>query len=125
MTKFPPPRPSVPVPYVAGTISLQAGVVSGVLQLIWDQLNPNCPGTSVEFRISADPSNTTPVFIGQAQLGTNGGGEPLGCNNYGAILTPMGEERRYRGTYPGHGTPQGVQQVFSEAPAKLHVEVVE
>lgn len=121
MTSFPPPRPSVPVPYVAGTISLQAGVVSGVLQLIFDQLNRNCPGTSVEFRISADPSNTTPVFIGQADTG-NG---PVGCNNYGAILTPMGEERRYRGTYPGHGTPQGVMQVFSEAPAKLHVEVNE
>lgn len=120
---FPPPRPSVPVPYVAGTISVPAGKVSGVLQLIWEQLNPNCPGTSVEFRISADPSNVAPVFIGQSDMGT--GGLPLGCNNYGAILNPLGEERRYRGTYPGHGTPQGVMQVFSEAPAKIHVEVNE
>ena len=115
-----PPRPSVPIPYFAGTISVPAGKVSGVLELIW-QVSPNVPGTSVEFRISADPSNLTPVFIGQGQIG----GEPLGCNNYGAILTPMGEERRYRGTYPGHGTPQGVMQVFTEAPAKLHVEVNE
>lgn len=116
-----PPRPSVPVPYVAGTIKLEAGVRRGVLDLIWEQLNRNCPGTSVEYRISADPSNTTPVFIGQE----NQNGEPLSCDNYGAALYPLGEERRYRGTYPGHGTPQGVQQVFSEAPAKLHVEVNE
>ena len=114
-----PPRPSVPIPYVAGTIKLEAGKVSGVLELIHQQLNENCPGTSVEFRISADPANVAPVFIGQQSIG----GEPLGCNNYGAALTPGGEERRYRASYPGTGTPQGMMQVFSEAPAKLHVEV--
>ena len=118
---FPPPRPSVPTPYVAGTISLAAGQTAGVLQLIWEQLNPNCPGTSVEFRISADPSNVAPVLLGQSVPGS----DPLSCTNYGAMLTPLGEERRYRGTYPGHGTPQGVMQVFSEAPAKLHIEVNE
>jgi hypothetical protein len=113
-----PPRPSVPVPYLAGTISVPAGKAVGVLVLIHQQIDPNCPGTSVEFRISADPSNQTPVFIGQIM-----GDEPLSCTNYGAILTPMGEERRYRASYPGTGTPQGMMQVFSEAPAKLHVEV--
>ena len=112
-----PPRPSVPVPYLAGTISVPAGKISGVLELIWEQLNERCPGTSVEFRISADPSNQTPVFIGS--------GSNLSCDNYGGILTPMGEERRYRASYPGTGTPQGVMQVFSEAPAKLHFEVNE
>lgn len=116
-----PSRPSIPTPYVAGTISVPAGVVSGILRLIWDQLNPNCPGTGVEFRVSPDATNTTPVFIGQSSPG----GKPLSCNNYGAILTPMGEERRYRASYPGTGTPQGVMQVFSEAAAKLHVEVNE
>lgn len=113
MSQFP-PRPSVPVPYVAGTISVPVGT-SGVLQLIWDQLDPNCPGTSVEFRISGDPSNVAPVFIGSQP--------DLGCNNYGGIITAMGEERRYRASYPGTGTPQGMQRVFTEAPAKLHVEV--
>lgn len=111
-----PPRPSVPIPYFAGTISVPAGKVSGVLDLIW-KVSPNVPGTSVEFRISADPSNEAPVFIGS--------GDDLGCDNYGGILTPMGEERRYRASYPGTGTPQGVMQVFSEAPAKIHVEVNE
>lgn len=112
-----PPRPSVPVPYLAGTISVPAGKATGVLQLIWEQLDPNCPGTSVEFRIVADPSNETPVYIGSQP--------DLGCDNYGGILTPMGEDRRYRASYPGTGTPQGVMRVFSEAPAKLHVEVNE
>lgn len=114
-----PPSPSVPAPYVAGTISVPAGKVSGVLELIHQQLKRNCPGTSVEFRISADPSNAVPVFIGQGIPD----GDPLSCTNYGAILTPMGEERRYRASYPGTGTPQGMMQVFAEADAKLHVEV--
>lgn len=114
MSQFP-PRPSVPTPYLAGTISVPAGgKASGVLQLIWDQLDPNCPGTSVEYRISGDPSNTTPVFIGSGDVS---------CDNYGAIITAMGEERRYRASYPGTGTPQGMQRVWSEAPAKLHVEI--
>lgn len=129
---LPPPRPSVPIPYCAGTIKLEAGKVRGVLELIHEQINRNCPGTSVEFRISADPSNQAPVFLGQQNLGfidSNGGGNggdgSLGCDNYGAILTPMGEERRYRASYPGTGTPQGVLQAFSEADAKLHIEVNE
>lgn len=113
-----PPRPSVPVPYLTGTITVPQNKVSGVLQLIWDQLNERCPGTSVEFRISADPANVSPIFIGS--------GPDLNCNNYGAQLTPNSGERRYRASYPGTGTPQGVMQVFSEAPAnKFHFEVNE
>jgi len=113
-----PPQPSVPIPYLAGTITVPAGKAVGVLELIHQQINPHCPGTSVEFRISADPGNSVPVFIGQIM-----GDEPLSCTNYGAILTPMGEERRYRASYPGTGTPQGMMQVFAEAASKLHVEV--
>ena len=112
-----PPRPSVPTPYFAGTISVPAGKVSGVLELI-HQVNPNVPGTSVEFRIQGDPTNVAPVFIGQGTPDL-----PISCTNYGGVLTPMGEARRYRASYPGTGTPQGLMQVFSEAPAKLHVEV--
>lgn len=113
------PQPSVPVPYVAGTITVPVGQAVGVLQLIHQQINPHCPGTSVEFRISADPGNQVPVFIGGGQVIGN---EPVSCTNYGAVLTP-GEERRYRASYPGTGTPQGLMQVFAEAAAKLHVEV--
>jgi hypothetical protein len=112
------PQPSVPVPYVSGTITIPAGKAVGVLQLIHEQINPHCPGTSVEFRISADPSNVSPIFIGQIM-----GNQPLSCTNYGAMLTPMGGERRYRAVYPGTGTPQGMMQVFAEAQAKAHVEV--
>lgn len=110
--------PSVPTAYVAGTITVPAGKPVGVLQLIQQQLNPNCPGTSVEFRIQADASNVAPVFIGQGTPGN-----PVSCSNNGGSLTPMGPYRKYRASYPGSGTPQGEMQVFSEAPAKLHVEV--
>lgn len=110
---------------------MQPGVVYGVLELIWDQISERCPGTSVEYRITADMGNVAPVFIGQNNLGFIGGngndgngGATLNCHNYGAALGP-GEERRYRASYPGTGTPQGVQQVFSEAPAKIHIEVNE
>jgi hypothetical protein len=113
--------PSVPTPYVAGTISLAAGTPKGVLELIHQQLNPHCPGTSVEFRIQGDPSNITPVFVGIQSPDAG----PVSCTNYGYALTPTGEARRYRASYPGTGTPQGVMQVFSEAAALLHVEVNE
>lgn len=110
--------PSVPTAYVAGTITVPAGKAVGVLQLIQQQLNPNCPGTSVEFRIEADAGNVAPVFIGQGSPD-----QPVSCDNYGGQLAPMGGRRKYRASYPGSGTPQGEMQVFSEAPAKLHVEV--
>ena len=113
-----PPTPSIPAPYVAGDVKVPANKVSGILELIWESLKINCPGTSVEFRISADAGNLAPVFIGQSNNGM-----PLSCSNYGAMLTPLGEERRYRASYPGTGTPQGFIQVFSEAAAKIHVEV--
>lgn len=109
-----PPNPSVPCAYVSGTITVPAGKSVGVLELIWEQLKHNCPGTSVEFRISADPTNTVPVFIGTGQVS---------CSNYGSTLTPMTGERHYRASYPGTGTPQGLMQVFAEAEAKLHIEV--
>jgi hypothetical protein len=102
---------------VSGTISLTGGVVAGVLELIQQQLNPNCPGTSVEFRIFADAGNQVPVFVGQS------GATEVSCTNYGAVLTPMSGERKYRASFPGSGTPQGLIQVFAEANAKIHVEV--
>ena len=113
-----PPTPSIPAPYVAGDVKVPANKVSGILELIWESLKLNCPGTSVEFRIKADPTNLAPVFIGQSNNGM-----PLSCTNYGAALTPMGEERVYCASYPGTGTPQSFIQLFSEAPAKIHVEV--
>lgn len=112
------PQIATPTSYVAGTITVPAGKPVGVLQLIRDQLNPNCPGTSVEFRIAADAANVAPVFIGQIS-----GDNPISCSNNGGSLTPMGPARKYRASFPGSGTPQGEMQVFSEAPAKLHVEV--
>jgi hypothetical protein len=111
----------VPTPYVAGTVTVPAGKPVGILDLIHEQLARDCPGTSVEFRMEADPSNLAPVFVGQvsAQAG------PVGCDNYGYALVPMGEARRYRAAFPGSGTPIGVLQVFSEAAAKVHIEVNE
>jgi len=114
------PTPSTPCPYVSGTITVPADKPVGVLELIHQQLNPNAPGTGVEFRISADPSNSGPVFLGQIYDAI-----PLSCTNYGASLSPGGPERIYRASFPGTGTPQGMMQVYSEAGgAKLHVEII-
>jgi hypothetical protein len=116
-----PPRSSVPAPYVAGTITVAAGKTYGLLELIHQQLFLDVPGTSVEFRIEADATNAAPIFVGA----TSPGGGPISCDNYAYALTPMGPSRKYRASYPGTGTPQGVLQVFAPAGGKLHVEVNE
>ena len=50
---------------------------------------------------------------------------PLDVTKYAYYLTPMAEPRLYRSSYPGTSTVIGVVQVFSQPPAKLHVEVQE
>src|SRR5215475_5662777 len=64
--KFPlvPPRPSVPCPFAAGTISIFGGQVRSLLDLIHEQINRDVPGTSTQFNITADPSNVAPVYLG-------------------------------------------------------------
>lgn len=49
----------------------------------------------------------------------------LTYKNYGWLLTPQGEPLKFHSSYPGTQTPIGVLQVFSEAPAKIHIVVVE
>lgn len=113
------PNASLPAAYVAGAISVPAGVVSNVLTLIQAQLAPNCPGTAVEFQIGPDPGNSGSVSVGAfSQL--NG---PLSATNYAYRLTPTGLPRIYRSTYPGSSTPIGDLQVWAAAAAVLHVEV--
>lgn len=113
------PNPTVPAPYVAGTITVPSGTVSNVLALVQAQLAPNCPGTAVEFQIAADAANAQNVYVGAAsQLGG-----PLSATNWAYILTPGGTARGYRSSYPGTSTPLGEIQVLSTASAILHVEV--
>jgi len=116
-----PPRPSVPTPYVAGTVSIPANQPSSLLDLIQQQISRDCPGTSVEFLLWPDPCNQAPIWVG-AFMQIPG---PLDVTQYAYYLTPMAEPRLYRSSYPGTSTVIGVVQVFSQPPAKLHVEVQE
>lgn len=105
---------------MAGSITLAANTVANVLQLIQAQLADNCPGTAVEFQISADETNAQPVMAGAASKI----GGPLSATNWAYELKPGCTARGYRSTYPGTSTPIGELQVFSTAAAILHVEVV-
>jgi hypothetical protein len=106
--------PSIPAPYVGGTIFVPAGVPSNILQLIQQQLQPNVTGSSAEFKLTADDA----VFVGAASAI----GGPLSDTNYAYELLP-GETRLYRTSFPGDNTPIGDLQVFASAAAVLHVEV--
>lgn len=114
-----PSTPSVPAPYVPGSVFVPAGEVWSLLLLIQQQLSPNCPGSSVEFALSADDTNSGPVLVGGAS--TLGG--PLSETNYAYQLQPDGPARVYQSTYPGGNTPVGELQVLAPAGGYLHVEV--
>lgn len=130
-----PARPSVPVPFAAGTLTLPAGQPVGLLDLIHQQINRDVPGTSTQFTIEADPCNQAPVYLGAymgnplqanpTQPSNEGRPGALSASNYGRSLTFERGPIVYRSSYPGTQTPIGVLQVFSEAAAKIHVEVVE
>lgn len=113
-----PPSPSIPAPYVAGSVWVPAQVAN-LLELIQQQLAPNCPGTAVEFVIAADEGNADPVLVGAASAL----GGPLTEENYAFKLTAAGPPRIYRSTYPGTSTPIGELQVLAASASMLHVEV--
>lgn len=110
-----PVTPTVPAPYVGGTVFVTAGQVANLLLLIQTQLSPNCPGSSAQFSLSTEDS----IFIGAASMI----GGPLSDTNYAYELTPTNSPRIYRSSFPGNSTPVGELQVFSTAGGELHVEV--
>lgn len=114
-----PRTPSIPASYVAGSVTLPAGQVANLLDLIQQQLAPNCPGSATEFLIAADASNAGSVTVGAASA-LNG---PLSPTNYAYKLTANSAPRIYRSTYPGSSTPIGELQVLATNQAVLHVEV--
>lgn len=116
-----PPRPSVPPPFVAGTVEVPADQPVSLLDLIHQYISRDCPGTSSEFMIWPEPTNQAPVWIG-AHMQLPG---KLGTQSFGYYLTPMSDPRVYRSSYPGGSTVIGVVQVYSQPPARLHVEVQE
>lgn len=130
-----PARPSVPLPFAAGTLKVPAGAPVALLDLIHAQINRDVPGTSTQLKIQSDPCNVAPVYFGcymgnplQASASEPANASrpgPLSAQNYGFFLTPMGEPIDFRSSFPGTQSPIGVLQVFSEAPAKIHVTVVE
>jgi len=112
------PHPSVPVPYVAGRITLVANQVASLLTLIQQHLEAGCPGAAVEVALTADAGNAGNVYLGAySHLGG-----PLTATNWGYELKP-GDVRVYRSTYPGSSTPLGALQVLAASAAHLHVEV--
>lgn len=111
--------PSVPAPYVGGTITLAPGVVTNLLDLIQNNLQRNCPGSATELQLWADASNFGAINVGSySQLGG-----ALSVDNYAYQLTPASGPRIYRSTYPGSSVPIGDLQVMAASAAKLHVEV--
>lgn len=112
-----PVAPAVPAPYVAGAIFAPVGQVANVLALIQQQLSPNCPGTSVSFRIGLDA--TGPVYVGAA----SSIGGPLSATNYAYQLKVAGDYRLYTTSYPGNSTPIGELQVLAPNGDYLQVEV--
>ena len=111
--------PSIPAPYVSGTIDLEAGVVANLLELMQTKLQYNSPGSATELLLEADSTNFGSIMMGSAsQIGG-----PLSATNYAYKLTPSGGPRIYRSTYPGNSIPIGDLQVLSASAAKLHVEV--
>lgn len=115
-----PSNPATPVGYIAGNISLAANTVSNLLTLIQQQLEPNCPGTAVEFQIAADAGNTQVVNVGaRSRIGG-----PVSAINWAYQLVAGGTARGYRSVYPGANTPIGQLQLFSTAAAVIHCEIV-
>ena len=112
------PRPSVPVPYVAGRVVLVANTVANLLTLVQGQLEPDCPGAAVEVALTADAANGGSVYLGAYSYL----GGPLTATNWGYELKP-GDVRVYQSTYPGSSTPLGAVQVLATGQAWLHVEV--
>ena len=107
--------PSIPAPYVGGSIVVPAGVASNLFTLIQQQLAPNCSGSPAELVISADDT----VFVGAASML----GGPLSDTNYAFQLTAGIAPRIYRSSFPGNSAPLADLQVFAEAGAVVHVEV--
>jgi hypothetical protein len=107
-----PPIPSIPPGYVGGTIVVPAGSPQNILLLIQQQLQPNCPGTCVQFRLEADSD----MYVGAASFY----GGPLSADNFAYELVP-GTPRIYQSAFPGSSTPIGDLQVLGSG--ALHVEI--
>jgi hypothetical protein len=113
------PNPSIPASYVAGSINLPANAVVNLLDLIQQQITPNCPGSATELQIWSDAGNTGSIAVGAAGLLSG----PLSATNYAIKLTPTGGPRIYRSTYPGSSTPIGDLQLLATVASVLHVEI--
>src|SRR5215467_3672210 len=111
--------PSIPASYVAGRVTLEAGKVENLLELIQKQLAANCPGSATELSLWAGAGNTGSISVGAVSFI----GGPLTSTNCAYRLTPSSAPRVYRSTFPGNSTPLGELQVLATSAAVLHVEV--
>ena len=111
-----PPAPSTPPAYVAGSVTLPANAVKGLLELIQSQLDPNCPGGPRELQLAVGSGGN--VYVGAYSRIAG----PLSSTNW-AYSLGAGEARVYRSTYPGSNVPLGNLEVLADSAAVLHVEV--
>lgn len=113
------PRPSTPVGYVAGIVFLPVNVVRNLLELIQQQIEPDCPGAATEMQLIGGGPSGAIILIGAASRLRG----PLSASNFGYQLTP-GVARLYRSTYPGNSVPIGqIQALCVTSGAYLNVEV--
>ena len=113
------PTPSIPAPYVAGSVTLPAGTPQNLLTLIQQQITPNCPASAVELQLWADAANSGSIIVGAAST-LHGS---LSDTNYAYKLTPTATPRVYRSTYPGQSVPLGDLQVLSINGGSLRLEL--
>ena len=109
-----PPIPSIPPSYVGGSVNIPGGGPQNLLVLIQQQLQPNCPGSCVQLRLSADSE----VFVGAASFY----GGPLSATNYAYVLE-AGEEKLYHSSFPGSSCPLGDLQVLGSGPINVEVQL--
>jgi len=103
--------------YVAGTLTVPAGVPTNLLALIQASLEPNYNGAALGVTIQADAANSDNVYVGAA---SHSGGA-LSATNYGYVLSASGSAYR-SSAGAGFSAPVGQIQVFAVAQQTIHVE---
>ena len=101
--------------YVAGTLTLSAGAVTNLLDLIKAQLEPNCPGAAIMVNLTSD---TDLVYVGASSRIAGA----LSATNYGYLLASGGSVYKCSAG-AGNSAPIANIQLLCAAGATLHVEV--
>ena len=101
--------------YIAGTLTLSAGTVAFLIDLIKAQLEPNCPGAALMVNLTSD---TDAVYVGAS----NRIAGALSAANYGYKLDGGGSSYKCS-TGAGNSAPIADIQLLCASQATLHVEI--